>query len=106
MTIGLLGTALSPARRKALAGAGHKLVAPERAELRVHVGARPPVRPPKAPWIWCSPDAIAPADAAVAVLAGAYDVIVLDDQLPSILARRLGELLVTRTPGPPPVGFI
>ncbi len=40
------------------------------------------------------------------MLAGAYDVVAIDDALPTILARRLTELLVTREQGPPPVGFI
>ncbi len=72
----------------------------------MHVGARPPPRPPRAPWVWvCSPP-IAGADAAIAVLAGAYDVIAIDDALPTTLARRLAELRVTHDQGPPPVGFI
>ena len=106
MSIGLLGTPLPPARRRALVAAGHRLVPPQHAELRIHVGARPPARPPRAPWIWCSSAPIAAADAALAVLAGAYDVIAIDDALPATLARRLGELLVTRDQGPPPVGFV
>ena len=106
MSIALLGAPLSAARRKALVAGGHTLASPQRAALRVHVGTRPPSRAPRAPWIWASPAAIAPADAALAVLAGAYDVVAIDDALPATLARRLTELLVTRDQGPPPVGFV
>ncbi|MBL0213094.1 MAG: sigma-54-dependent Fis family transcriptional regulator [Myxococcales bacterium] len=106
MSIALLGTPLAPVRRKALIAAGHELVTPQRAELRVHVGARPPARAPRAPWVWATPSPVAPADAALAVLAGAYDVVAVDDALPATLGRRLAELRVTREPGPPPVGFV
>ena len=106
MSIALLGAPLSAARRKALVAGGHRLVPAARADLRVYVGARPPARPPHAPWVWCSPSPIGAADAASAVLAGAYDVVALDDQLAATLARRLGELGSRRDVAAPPVGYV
>lgn len=106
MTLALVGAALPAARRKALLAAGHALASPQQAALRVHVGSRPPARAPRTPWVWASTGPVASGDAAAAVLAGAYDVIAVDDALPATLARRLAELSVTRDQGPPPVGFI
>ena len=106
MSIALLGAPLSAARRKALVAGGHRLVPAARADLRVHVGGRPPARPPHAPWVWCSPSPITATDAAAAVLAGAYDVVTLDDQLAATLARRLGELVSRREVAAPPVGYV
>jgi DNA-binding NtrC family response regulator len=105
-TIALVGAPMPEAARRALADAGLRAVAPARAALRLAVGARPPARPPAAPWLWCSPRRIEPADAAAAVLAGAYDVAVIDEGLPALIARRLAELAVREPPGPTPVGFI
>ena len=106
MSIGLVGAPLPTAHRRALAAAGLRIVPPAKAALRLYVGARPPQRPPPRPWLWCSPKRIEPADAAAAVLAGAYDVATLDDQLAALVARRLAELAVNHEAGPPPVGFI
>jgi DNA-binding NtrC family response regulator len=106
MTIALVGAALAPAHRRKLVEAGLRIVPAARAALRVHVGNRPPGRPPAAPWLWCSPRAIDPADAAAAVLAGAYDVVEVDDALAGAIARRLREVATQFEPGPPPVGFI
>ncbi|HWO19915.1 MAG TPA: sigma 54-interacting transcriptional regulator [Kofleriaceae bacterium] len=105
-TLGLVGAPLPEATRRLLTDAGLRLVAPAKAALRLCVGARPPARPPAPPWLWCSPKRIDPADAAAAVLAGAYDVAPIDDGLAALIARRLAELAVRQTPGPSPVGFI
>ncbi len=106
MTIALVGAPISRARRAALIDGGLRIAAAARADLRVHVGARPPARAPAAPWVWCATGRIEPEHAAVAVLAGAYDVLPLDGDLAGNLARRLGELSVRRVPGVPPVGFV
>jgi len=105
-SVAAVGAPLPAGARRALAAAGLRLVAPARAALRLHVGARPPARPPAPPWLWCSPKRIDPADAAAAVIAGAYDVAEIDDGLPALIARRLAELSVPPTPGPSPVGFV
>jgi DNA-binding NtrC family response regulator len=103
MSIALLGSPTA-AHRKALAAL--TIVAPERAELRVFVHARPPVRPPRAPWLWVSPREIDPQLAATAVLAGAYDALPADSQLAATIERRLAELRVHVQPGTPPDGYI
>ena len=106
MSIALVGAPLSRAQRQALVTCGLRILPAARAELRVHVGVRPPARPPAAPWVWCASGRIAPEDSALAVLAGAYDVLPLDGALAAALARRLAELIVRREPGNPPVGFV
>jgi DNA-binding NtrC family response regulator len=105
-TIALVGAPLAEATRRALEAAGLRVVAPAKAMLRVQIGARPPARPPAPPWLWCSPKQIDPADAAAAVIAGAYDVAVIDDGFAALVARRLVEVAAREPPGPSPVGFI
>src|SRR5262245_58942305 len=87
LAIALVGAALAPAHRRRLVDAGLRIGPAARAALRVHVGNRPPARPPAAPWLWCSPRPIDPADAAAAVLAGAYDVMEVGDGLAAAIAR-------------------
>ncbi len=106
MTIALLGSGLAPAQRRALARAGLRLVDPDRAALRLYVGARVPARPPRAPWLWIAPRGTEPAAAAAAVLAGAYDVVPQDAEIAAIVQRRLAELAIAIEPGPPPVEFV
>jgi DNA-binding NtrC family response regulator len=105
-SIALVGAPLPDHIQRQLADAGLRVVAPPKAALRVHAGARLPARPPAAPWLWCSPKRIDPADAAAAVLAGAYDVAPIDDGLAALIVRRLAELAAREAPGPTPVGFI
>ena len=106
MDIALIGQPLVRGHRKALADAGLREVSPARAFARIYVGTRPPARAPNAPWLWISPRAIAPSDAAAAVLAGAYDAIAIDDSLAATLVRRLHELAIRVEPGEPPEGFV
>jgi DNA-binding NtrC family response regulator len=106
MRIGVLGQALPARTRQAFVAAGLRLVPSGRADLRLFVAARPPARPPKSPWLWISPKKIDPADAAVAVLAGAYDVAFADDELPLIVQRRLAELRVRVEPAALSTGFV
>ncbi len=103
MPIAVLG-APTAAHRKALEPLG--LASPERAELRVFIGRRPPARAPRAPWLWVSPREVDPQLAAEAVLAGAYDAIAADSQLADTVRRRLAELRVQVVPGTPPEGYI
>src|SRR3569623_574950 len=103
MSIAVLG-APTAAHRKALAPLG--FAPPERAELRVFVHARPPARPPKAPWLWVSPREVDPKLAAEAVLSGAYDAIAADSQLAATVQRRLAELRIHVEPGTPPEGYV
>ncbi|NVB82742.1 MAG: sigma 54-interacting transcriptional regulator [Kofleriaceae bacterium] len=104
--IHLAGTPLSPAVRKSLAAARIKIGDVARASLHVHVGARPPARAPKAPWIWVATKAVEPEQASAVVLAGAYDVIVLGADLAETLARRIAELRIRIEPASQPVGFV
>jgi transcriptional regulator with PAS, ATPase and Fis domain len=106
MRIGVLGQALPARTRKALASAGMRLVPAPRADLRVVVATKPPTRAPKPPWLWLSPKKIDPADAAAAVLAGAYDVAHVDDELPLTIQRRIAELNVRSEPAIEPAGFV
>ena len=106
MDIAVIGQPLPRAQRTALAEAGLREVSPARALARIYVGTRPPARAPHAPWLWVSPRAIAPGDAAAAVLAGAYDAIAIDDGLAATLVCRLRELAVRVEPGEPPEGFV
>ncbi len=101
MSIALSGTALPPELCAALA-----IVAPAMATLRVHVSKRPPPRPPRAPWLWVATGELDAGDVAIAVLAGAYDVVALDDQLASIVGRRLAELAIRAVASAPPEGFV
>jgi transcriptional regulator with GAF, ATPase, and Fis domain len=102
----VLGQALPARTLRAFATAGLKLVSAGRADLRLCVAAKPPSRAPAAPWLWVSPTPIDPADAAIAVLAGAYDVAHADDELPLIVQRRLAELRVRAEPATEPAGFV
>jgi transcriptional regulator with PAS, ATPase and Fis domain len=104
VSIGLVGTALPPAQRRALEPL--TIVEPARATLRLYVGTRPPLRPPAPPWLWVAPRGIEPEAAAAAVLAGAYDVVPLGADLASTVARRLAELDVHTLPGAAPTGFV
>jgi DNA-binding NtrC family response regulator len=103
MSIALLGSP-SQAHRRAVEEIG--VAAAERAELRVFVGPRPPIKAPRAPWIWVTPKDVDPQLAATAVLAGAYDAIAGDDTLAATLQRRLAELRVQVEPGTPPDGYV
>jgi len=105
MSVALLGSP-SPAHRRALEAAGVPIVAPERAELRVFVHAKPPVRAPRAPWVWVAPREVDPQLAAAAVLAGAYDAVAGDEALAETLQRRLAELRLEVAPGTPPEGYV
>jgi DNA-binding NtrC family response regulator len=106
MSIGIVGGTLSPKQRGALADAGVRIVDAKRADVVVHVGPRPP-RVPDRPWIWASTrGSISPADAATAILAGAYDCLPLDDQFAHTLARRVRELSVRTEQGAAPPEFV
>src|SRR5947208_3622194 len=106
MAIALLGTGWTARQRATLTTAGLDIVSAERAELRLVLGAHPPARPPRAPWLWIAPRAADPADAATAVLAGAYDVIANDRELAQIVGRRLAELAAHVDPPAPPAGYV
>ncbi len=106
MEIAVLGSGFGRPQRRALAAAGFREVSPARAAVRIYVHARPPARPPQAPWLWVSPSTIDPGDAATAILAGAYDAIELGHGLPQILARRFAELAVRIEPGLAPPAFV
>src|SRR6185503_13438755 len=106
MRICVLGPSLPAKTRSALGSAGMKIVPAGRADLRLVIATRPPSRPPKAPWLWISPKKIDPADAAQAVLAGAYDVVQIDDDLPLTIQRRIAELSVRAEPTSEPAGFV
>ncbi len=106
MSLSVVGAALPGAARKALTAAGVSVVPAARSSVRMYVGPRPPARPPQAPWLWCATRAIVAADAAAAVLAGAYDVVAIDTRFGAVVAKRLSELSAALAPGPPPVGFI
>src|SRR5580704_15677743 len=106
MEIAFVGRPLGNSHRRELARAGFREVSPGRAAVRVYVGNRPPSRPPHAPWLWISPRPVNARDAAVAVLAGAYDVFAIDHDLAATLARRVHELAQRVEPGEPPEGFV
>jgi transcriptional regulator with PAS, ATPase and Fis domain len=101
----LVGAPLPRSARAALVAAGVR-IATAGATARMFVGGRPPTKPPRAPWLWCATRAVDPVDATAAVLAGAYDVVAIDDGFAAIVAKRLVELTVASTQGSPPVGFI
>jgi DNA-binding NtrC family response regulator len=103
MSIALLGSP-TPSIRRALEPL--PLAAAERAELRVFVGPRPPIKAPRAPWVWVTPNDVDPRLAATAVLAGAYDALPADDDLAATLQRRLAELRIQVEPGTPPDGYV
>jgi two-component system response regulator AtoC len=70
------------------------------------VAARLPARLPKPPWLWLTPR-IAPAAAAAAVLAGAYDVIALDDDtFAATVRQRIDELAMPVARIEPPADFV
>src|SRR5258706_11244409 len=104
MSIAVLGRALPAPLRRAFADAGIRVGKPETAELRLYIDSRPPSRPPKSPWLWVTPRAIDPAHAASVVLAGAYDVAMLDAELPLLLQRPLAALTAPPQPPSPPNG--
>ncbi len=103
MRIAVIGTLPAWALR-ALASAEIEIA--NTAEVALVVGKRPPKTPPVGPWLWCASGKLLPDDATAAVLAGAYDAFPLDEDLASILTRRLAEINVRRQPGSPPVGFV
>lgn len=105
MKVGLVG-ALASRPREALEAAGFNLVAPERAPVRIAAGAKLPVPSPRAPWLWLAPPDVDATRAAAAVLAGAYDVIAIDDQMVGTLQRRLAELAVHVSVVEPPADFV
>ncbi|HEY6034718.1 MAG TPA: sigma 54-interacting transcriptional regulator, partial [Kofleriaceae bacterium] len=106
MEIAVLGRGLGKLERRALASAGFQEVSAERAPLRIFAGPRPPVPPPRAPWIWLATSGLEPAAASAAVLAGAYDAIEVGPDLAAVLARRYAELATSITAGEPPPGFV
>src|SRR5262245_36330592 len=106
MRIAVLGRALPARFRHALVDAGLRFVPAGRADLRLHVGSTPPARAPKSPWLWVTPRTLDPAASAAAVLAGAYDVVELGDELPLFVQRRLAELRVRIEPTSAPTGFV
>jgi transcriptional regulator with GAF, ATPase, and Fis domain len=106
MRITTLGSPLPPATARDCRARGIEIVGPDRAQVRLHVHARPPVRPPAAPWIWVATRPVDVEAASAAVLAGAYDVIALDDDLPARLECRLGELRADVEAPVAPVGFV
>jgi DNA-binding NtrC family response regulator len=101
---------------RACKAVGLEVVAPAQANLRLVIAARPLAQPPMAPWMWVvtgaraaasrAADAIDPADAAMAIAAGAYDVAPLGDDLPALLVRRIGELATTDEPPVAPMSFV
>ncbi|MFT3699754.1 MAG: sigma-54 dependent transcriptional regulator [Kofleriaceae bacterium] len=106
MDIAVVGRGFPTITRRSLATAGFAEVAAERAVVRLVVAAKPPTRAPAPPWIWVSTGELDPIDVSAAVLAGAYDAIAIDDDLPAVLARRYAELIADVAPGEPPPGFI
>ncbi|HSD88966.1 MAG TPA: sigma 54-interacting transcriptional regulator [Kofleriaceae bacterium] len=106
MSVAVLGGSLPAPLRRAFADAGIRFAKPERAELRIYIDRRPPEKPPTSPWLWVSPNPIDPAHASSVVLAGAYDVAELDEELPLLVQRRLAELRVHAEPTSQPIGFV
>src|SRR5512143_1670535 len=107
MSVAVLGGSLPAPLRRAFADAGIRFAKPERAELRIYIDRKPPAKPPRSPWLWVSPSQIDPAHASTVVLAGAYDVAGLDQDLPVLVQRRLAELRVARAePTSQPIGFV
>ena len=106
MSIGVVGRPLPARHRQAVIAAGLRLVDARRADVTVHAGPRPPSRTPRAPWIWLATGPIAPADAAAAILAGAYDCVALGDGFADTLARRCAELSVHADQGAPPPEYV
>ncbi|HTL37116.1 MAG TPA: sigma 54-interacting transcriptional regulator [Kofleriaceae bacterium] len=106
MSVAVVGRALPAPLRRAFTDAGIRFAQPERAELRLVIDSRPPSKPPAAPWLWVTPSQIDPAHAASVVLAGAYDVAMLDAELPLLVQRRLAELRVRLEPTSQPIGFV
>ena len=106
MQIAVLGRGLGKLERRALATAGFEEVPAERAALRIYVAPRPPVAPPRAPWVWVATSELEPSAAAAAVLAGAYDALAIGPELASVLARRFAELATAIATGEPPPGFV
>jgi DNA-binding NtrC family response regulator len=106
MTIGLIGAGWTARQRAALARGGLEIVATERADLRLVLAGSPRGRAARPPWLWVSPRSPTAADVAAAVLAGAYDVAVLDHELPALVARRLDELALRGEEPVPPPGYV
>jgi DNA-binding NtrC family response regulator len=106
MLIALLGTPWPAKLRAALATAGLQIAAPERAALRLVASPRPPLKPPRPPWLWCPPRDASLRDTMAAVMAGAYDVVSLDADCAATVRRRLEELAVRVAAVAPPEGYI
>jgi DNA-binding NtrC family response regulator len=106
MLIALLGKPWPAKLRAALATAGLRIAAPERAALCLVATPRPPAKPPRPPWLWCPPRAASLRDAMAAVIAGAYDVVSLDGDCAATVKRRLAELAVRVATAAPPEGYI
>jgi DNA-binding NtrC family response regulator len=106
MLIALLGKPWPATQRTALAEIGMRIVTAERAALRLVAAPRPPAKPPKPPWLWCPPRAASMRDTMDAVMAGAYDVVPLDDVCAATIKRRIEELAVRTITGVPPEGYI
>jgi DNA-binding NtrC family response regulator len=107
MLIAVVGTSLPAAVRKQFATAGLRLVAPERAALRLVASPTPPPRPPRRPWLWCPPREPTVDDVAAAVMSGAYDVVAIaNDDCAATIVRRIEELSVRAVAGDPPDGYV
>jgi DNA-binding NtrC family response regulator len=106
MLIALVGKPWPAAQRAALAAAGLRIVTAERAALRLVAGPRPPVKPPKPPWLWCPPRDPSMRDTMAMVMAGAYDVVPLAGDCAATIKRRLEELAVRVITGVPPEGYV
>jgi DNA-binding NtrC family response regulator len=106
MVIALLGKPWPAKLRAALATAGLRIAAPERAALRLVATPRPPAKPPRPPWLWCPPRDASLRDTMAAVMAGAYDVVSLDGDCAATVKRRLAELAVRVATAAPPEGYI
>jgi DNA-binding NtrC family response regulator len=105
--IAVVGSAVPAAVRKRLTDGGLRLVAPERAALRLVASPRPPARPPARPWLWCPPREPAAHDAVAAVMSGAYDVVAIArDDCAAAIARRIAELAIRAVTGDPPEGYV
>src|SRR5678815_2266774 len=106
MLIALVGKPWPAKLRAALEAAGLRIAPPQRAALRLVAAPRPPVKPPRSPWLWCPPRSAPLRDTLAAVTAGAYDVVPLDAGCAATTKRRLAELAVRVASCAPPEGYI
>ena len=105
--IALVGAPWPAAVRKRFTAAGLRLVAPERAALRLVASSAPPPKPPSRPWLWCPPRVPGMPEVLAAVLSGAHDVVsIADEACAATILRRLAELSVHVAAGDPPDGYV